>query len=184
MTAPPLHLARAPSESTGAPSESTGAPSESTGAPSELDCIRVVLADPHPLMRRSLRLLLDEEVDMCVVAEAADVPGVLRQVPKQKPDVLVLDLSMSGGSSIKAIARLRLQQPETQIVALTMDDNPVFARGAFAAGALGFVVKELADSELPEAIRGAAAGERYVSPGVAARLAVLGPGSRPALAGP
>jgi two-component system, NarL family, response regulator NreC len=142
---------------------------------SEPACIRVVLADPHPLMRRSLRLLLDEENDMRVVAEAADVPGALRQVSAHKPDVLVLDLSMSGGSSIGAIAKLQVEEPDTEIVALTMDDNPVFARGAFAAGALGFVVKELADAELPEAIRAAGDGERYVSPGVAARLAVLGP---------
>jgi two-component system response regulator NreC len=164
MTASHLHLAPPPSEA--------------ADARSELACIRVVLADPHPLMRRSLRLLLDEEPDMRVVAEAADVPGVLRQVPEQKPDVLVLDLNMSGGSSIRAIARLRAQEPHTEIVALTMDDNPVFARGAFTAGALGFVVKELADSELPEAIRAAGAGEQYVSAAVAARLAVLGPGSR------
>jgi two-component system, NarL family, response regulator NreC len=169
MTAPHLHLAPV----------SPG----SDGAGTQSGCIRVVLADGHPLMRHSLRLLLDEEEDMCVVAEAADVPGVLHQVPAHKPDVLVLDLGMSGGSSIRAIARLRSQVPDTEIVALTMDDNPVFARGAFAAGALGFVVKELADSELPEAIRAAGAGERYVSPGVAARLAILGPGSRSALSG-
>ncbi len=135
--------------------------------------IRVVLADDHALMRRSLRLLLEGEEGVDVIAEAGDLASAVSHVHGHRPHVLVLDLGMSNGSNIEAIGQLRERAPETQIVVLTMQDNPVFAQHAFAAGALGFVAKELADSELPQAIRAAARGEQYVSPRVAPRLDAL-----------
>jgi two-component system, NarL family, response regulator NreC len=141
--------------------------------PSSLS-VRVVLGDDHALMRRSLRLLLDGEKGVAVIAEASELASVVRHVQDDPPDVLVLDLSMPGGSSIEAIGQLRERVPETQIVALTMEDNPVFAQRALAAGALGFVVKELADDELPEAVRAAARGEEYISPRMAPRLDAIG----------
>jgi two-component system response regulator NreC len=135
--------------------------------------IRVLLADDHALMRRSLRLLLDGEKGMEVVAEASDLAAVARHVHAHEPQVLVLDLGMPDGSSIDAISRLRERAAGTQIVVMTMDENPVFAQRAFAAGALGFVAKDLADAELPLAVRAAARGEEFVSPRVAARLDAL-----------
>ena len=135
--------------------------------------IRVLLADDHELMRRSLRLLLDGEEGLEVIAEASDLAAVTRHVRAHDPHVLVLDLNMPDGSSIEAISRLREQAPDTQIVVMTMDENPVFARRAFAAGALGFVAKDLADGELPQAVRAAGRGEEFVSPRVAARLDAL-----------
>jgi two-component system response regulator NreC len=135
--------------------------------------IRVVLADDHSLMRRGLRLLLDGEEGVEVIAEAVDLASVVRQVHGHEPHVLVLDLGMPGGSSIETISKLRERVPNTQIVVLTMDDSPVFAQRALAAGAVGFVLKDLADSDLPQAVRAAAQGEEYVSPRVAARLDAL-----------
>jgi two-component system response regulator NreC len=135
--------------------------------------IRVVLADDHAMMRRSLRLLLDSEEDLEVIAEADDIAGVTHQVQGGEPHVLVLDLGMPGGSSIQAIGRLRERVPDTQIVVTTMEDDPVFAQRALAAGAIGFVSKELADAELPQAVRAAVRGEEFVSPRVAARLDAL-----------
>ncbi len=132
--------------------------------------IDVLLADDHALMRRSLRLLLDDEEGIEVIAEANDLTAVTRGVPAHGPHVLVLDLSMPDGSSIEAIGRLREQAPDTQIVVMTMNENPVFAQRAFAAGAVGFVGKDLADGELPQAVRAAARGEEFVSPRVAGRL--------------
>jgi two-component system, NarL family, response regulator NreC len=90
-----------------------------------------------------------------------------------EPHVLVLDLNMPGGSGIETISRLRERAPDTNIVVVTMEEDPVFAQRAFAAGALGFVAKELADDELLAAIRAAASGEEFVSPRVAARLDAL-----------
>jgi two-component system, NarL family, response regulator NreC len=136
--------------------------------------IRVVLADDHAVVRRSLRLLLDNEDGVEVIAEATDLSTVVRHVHGHKPHVLVLDLWMPGGSSIQTIRRLREQVPDTQVVVLTMEDDPVFARHALDAGAIGFVLKEMADSDLPRAIRHAAAQEQYVSPRLASRLESLG----------
>jgi two-component system response regulator NreC len=132
--------------------------------------IRVVLADSHALMRRSLRLLLDGEDDVEVVGEAKDLASVVRHVEGDRPQVLLLDLSMPGGSSVEAISQLRERVPATQVVALTMEDDPVFAQRAFAAGAVGFVMTERSDAELLQATRSAARGEEYISPQVAARL--------------
>jgi two-component system response regulator NreC len=133
--------------------------------------IRVVLADDHALMRRGLRLLLDHEQD----AEAGDYAAAERAAERLRPQVLVLDRRMPEGSSVDLIRSLRRRVPQTQIVVLTMEQNPGFARSALAAGALGFAVKELADTELAQAVRAAARGEEYVSPCVASRLRLTSP---------
>ena len=135
--------------------------------------IRVVLADDHRLVRRTLRLLLDGEQGVKVVAETGDIRDVVRHVQGQLPHVLVLDLQMPGGSSIEAIRLLRREVPETEIVVLTMEQSPAFAQRALDAGAVGFVLKERADTELAEAVRHAVRGEEYVSPRVAAGLDAL-----------
>ena len=124
-------------------------------------------------MRSSLRQLLDHEQDMEVIAEAGDLESVLRHVQDHRPDVLVLDLGLSGGSGSEAIGELRDRAQATEIVLLTMEDDPAFVQHAFVSGALGFVLKDLADTELPRAIRAAARGEEYISPRVATPLAAL-----------
>jgi two-component system, NarL family, response regulator NreC len=135
--------------------------------------IRVVLADDHDLMRRSLRLLLEGEEGVEVIAETGDLASAVRHVHGHQPHVLVLDLGMPGRSGTATIRELREQAPDTHVVVLTMNDSPIFARRALTAGALGFVLKDCADSELPEAVRTVVRGEQYVSPRVAARLDVL-----------
>jgi two-component system, NarL family, response regulator NreC len=129
-----------------------------------------VLAVPHALMRRSLRVVLDRESDLEVIAEPRDLASVARVVRVVRPRVLVLDLSMSNGSSLDAIRRLSEELPGTAIVVLTMESSRVFARATSAAGAIGFVVEHAAEVELPAAVRRAAAGQRYLSPRVGARL--------------
>ena len=116
----------------------------------ETDAISVVLADDHALMRRSLRLVLDGEATIEVVAEADDLATVERHVHGDQPRVLVLDLGMPDGSGLPAIGNLRRAAPETQIVVITMEDNPGFAQRALAAGASGFVLKDHAEEELAD----------------------------------
>jgi two-component system response regulator NreC len=135
--------------------------------------IRVVLADDHAMMRRSLRMLLDGEQDLNVVGEAGDHASATRQVDVHRPQVLVLDLRMGGASSINTIRSLSERAPHTKIVVLSMEDSPVFAQRALTAGAVGFVAKDLADEELSRAVRAACNGEEYVSPRVASRLDTL-----------
>jgi two-component system response regulator NreC len=135
--------------------------------------IRLVLADDHASVRRSLRLLLGGEPDVAVVAEAADLAAAVRELRGSSPNVLVLDLHMHGAPGIETIRQLRGQAPKTEIVVVTMEPSPVFAQQVLDAGAAAFVLKDRADTELPEAVRAAASGLEYVSPHVAARLEAL-----------
>jgi two-component system response regulator NreC len=133
--------------------------------------ITVVLADDHAVVRKGLRLLIEAEPGLRVLAEAGTVPDALRMAKAHRPSVLVLDLNMPGGSSLETIPVI-LEQPEAPaIVVLTMQNDPSFARQALQAGALGFVLKEAADDELLGAIRLAAEGETYLNPRLGARLA-------------
>ena len=97
--------------------------------------IRIVLADDHQVVRSGLRMLLDGERDFEVVAEAGDVESARRYVRGHRPKVLVLDLNMPGASSLEAIPIIREESPGTQIVVLTMQREPAFAREALGAGA-------------------------------------------------
>jgi DNA-binding NarL/FixJ family response regulator len=132
-----------------------------------------VLADDHLAVRRTLRLLLESEQDVDVIAEAVDLNAMLRHVSRHVPHVLVLDLRLPNGSSIDVIRRLRKQVPETGVVVLTMEESPLFAQRAIDAGAIGYVLKDTADTELVSAMRRAARGEEYVSPRVASGLDAL-----------
>ena len=133
--------------------------------------IRIVLADDHAVVRSGLKLVLDNEPGFEVVAEASDVEGARRYVRGHRPAVLVLDLNMPGGSSLEAIPAIREESPQTQIVVLTMQAEPAFARQALSTGALAYVLKEAADDELVEAVRRAAAGQTYLNPTLGARVA-------------
>ncbi len=133
--------------------------------------IRVVIADDHSIVRRGLRDLLAVETGFEVVAEATDVEGARRYVRGHRPHVLVLDLNMAGESSLRAIPEIRAESPVTQIVVLTMQDEPAYAREALRAGALGYVLKEAADTELVDAVRAAAAGDSYLNPRLGAKVA-------------
>jgi two-component system, NarL family, response regulator NreC len=138
--------------------------------------IRLVLADDHAVVRTGLRLLLDGEEGMEVVAEAGDAESALRAVLGYKPDVLVLDLNMPGElSSLEALPGVAERSPDTRTVVLTMQEDPEFARRALRAGAAAYVLKEAADAELVEAVRRAAAGETYLNPSLGAKLAAAPP---------
>jgi two-component system response regulator NreC len=141
--------------------------------------IRVVLADDHAVVRQGMRRILDADGGFEVVAEAGDLDAVYRYVRGHRPDVLVLDLNMPGGSSIRAIPELREEAPDTQIVVLTMENEPLYARQALSDGARGYVLKDAAETELVTAIREAAAGESYLNPRLAARVAVAPPPGPP-----
>jgi two-component system response regulator NreC len=130
-----------------------------------------VLADDHTIVRHGLQRLLDAEADFEVVAEAGDTEEAVRKVLAYKPTVIVLDLTMPGGSSLAAIPRMINASSGTSIVVLTMEDEPRFARETLRVGALGFVLKEAADTELVEAVRAAAAGVRYLNPQLGALIA-------------
>ncbi len=133
--------------------------------------IRVVIADDHSVVRRGLRQVLEAEDGFEIVAEAGDIDGARRYVRGHHPDVLVLDLNMPEGSSLDAVPDILAQNPDTQIVVLTMQNEPAYARQALGAGVLGYVLKDAADAELVEAVRRAAAGDTYLNPRLGAKVA-------------
>jgi two-component system response regulator NreC len=137
--------------------------------------ITIVIADDHQVVRAGLRLLLDAVDGFQVVAEAGDVPTTEQQIAAHHPRVLVLDLNMPGESSLPAIPRIRESARDTQVVVLTMQNDPSFARDALRAGAIGYVLKQAADTELVQAVRLAAAGRTYLDPELGARLAAEPP---------
>jgi two-component system, NarL family, response regulator NreC len=137
--------------------------------------ITVVLADDHRVVRSGLRVLLESDGRFSVLDEAGDVPGTLVALRECRPQVLVLDLNMGGVSSLDAIPQLRAEMPDTQIVVLTMQENPAFAQAALRAGALGYVLKEAADAELMTAVLAAAEGRTYLNPELGAKLAAQPP---------
>src|SRR5437763_15523701 len=141
--------------------------------------IRVVIADDHSVVRRGLRQLLEAEEDFDIVAEASDVDGARRYVRGHRPDVLVLDLNMPDGNSLDSVPSIRAESPETQIVVLTMQNEPAYARQALSTGVLGYVLKDAADDELVEAVRRAAAGDSYLNPRLGARVAAEPPPGPP-----
>lgn len=133
--------------------------------------ITIVLADDHTVVRRALRVLLEEEPGFEVVAEADDSEAAIRYLRGHRPNVLILDLNMPGRPSLEAIPEMREVAPGTAIVVLTMQKEPAFARQALQLGVLGYVLKEAADDELVQAVRKAAAGETYLQPALGAKLA-------------
>jgi two-component system, NarL family, response regulator NreC len=133
--------------------------------------LTVVIADDHVVVRSGLRLLLDSEPGIAVVAEAGDVAGAVAEVEQHRPDVLVLDLLMPGGPTLPVIARLGETHPDTRVVVLTAQRDPSFAGEAMRLGASGYVPKEAAGRQLLRAIRMAAEGSTYLEPSLGARLA-------------
>jgi two-component system, NarL family, response regulator NreC len=131
------------------------------------------------VVRRGTRLVLEAEDDLEVVAEAANLADAHRYVLGHHPDVLVLDLNLPEGLSLDAIPQIRTDFPDTQIVVMTMQTEPAYARQALTVGALGYVLKEAAESELVEAVRRAAAGDIYLNPRLGARVAAEPPPGPP-----
>ena len=132
--------------------------------------LRIVIADDHQVVRRGLELVLESEADFDVVAVAGDITTALAHVREFAPDVLVLDLNMPGGSVLRTIPTLRAEAPATQIVVLTMEADSGSVRAARRNGALGYVLKEAAESELADAVRRAAAGDTYLTRKLASKM--------------
>jgi len=135
------------------------------------DGLTIVLADDHVVVRSALRMLLESEPGFSVVAEAGTADDAVRYVRGHRPDVLILDLNMPGTPSLEAMPLLAEASPETNVVILTMRNEPAFARKALGAGVRGYVLKEAADAELVQAVKSAAAGDTYLQPALGARLA-------------
>ena len=143
--------------------------------------VTIVLADDHAIVRSGLRLLLDGDERLRVVAEAGDVDGALGRVAALQPGVLLLDLNMPGSrSALGSIPEVAALSAGTAVVVLTMQADVEIARRALRLGARAYVLKEAAGDELVDAVLGAARGETYLSPRLGAALATAARKSTPA----
>ena len=132
--------------------------------------IRVLVVDDHAVVRSGLRRVLDAQKDIDTVGEAANVERAIFEALEHKPDVVLMDVVMPGKSGIEGTPALLKAVPEVKVLVLSMQDDPRYVREAFEAGASGYVLKEAADTDVVEAVRAVAAGERYVHPALGARL--------------
>lgn len=132
--------------------------------------IRVVLADDHIIVRQGLKLLIDSEPDMTVVAEAADGAAAIDRAMSLKPNVVVLDISMPGMNGLLAARTLKKRAPEIAIVTLTRHTDDGYLQELLRSGVSAYVLKQSAARELLHAIRTAATGGQYVDSTLARRL--------------
>ena len=125
--------------------------------------IRVLIADDHTLMRSGLKMLISTQPDLIVVGEAGDFPTARERIAELHPHVVTMDLSMPGGDAVHEIKELARDFPDVRILVLTMHDDSTMLQAVFSAGAIGYLVKSAADTELLTAIRTVAAGRSYIN---------------------
>lgn len=129
--------------------------------------IRLMIADDHAILRSGLKLLVDSQADMVVVAEAAEGKQAIERARETSPDVALIDLSMPHTGGLEAIQKILGHSAGTRIVVLTMYDDPAYLRSALAAGASGYVLKRSVDGDLLSAIRAVHRGGIFVDPSLA-----------------
>lgn len=133
--------------------------------------IRVILADDHETVRHGLKLLINRQSDMEVIAEAGDGRVAVERAAALKPHVVVVDVSMPDMNGLAATRAIRETAPATAVVALTRYGDDAYVQELLNAGALGYVLKQSPSAELVDAVRAAAAGRRYLDRSLAARVA-------------
>ena len=132
--------------------------------------IRVLLADPHALFRRGVRLVLEEEADIVVVGETGDGQEAVDCIVELVPDVVLIDTRLPGVSGLEAVRRVRATAPSVRFAMLTVSESDDDLFAAVRAGAIGYLLKEVSIEELPDAVRAVARGHSLVSPTMATRL--------------
>ena len=126
--------------------------------------MRIVIADDHGIVRSGIRLLLERQPDLEVVAEAADGVDARDTVIREQPDLAILDVKMPGLTGLQATREIKAQAPGVSILILSMHDDERYLLEALKAGASGYVLKSQADTDLLDAIRSVERGEPFISP--------------------
>jgi DNA-binding NarL/FixJ family response regulator len=132
--------------------------------------LQVLLADDHEMLLEGLRVLINSQPDMRVIAEASSGTMAVDKAKQCQPDVVVMDISMPDGNGLKATQILKQVLPQTRILVLTRHDEPVYMRQLLQAGVHGYMVKRAAANSLVSAIRTVAGGGVYVDPSLADRV--------------
>ncbi len=132
--------------------------------------LRILLADDHVTVRHGLKLLVDGQADMKVIAEASDGASAVQKTLEVKPDVVVMDISMPGMNGLVATRTLRKAMPKIAIVTLTRHGDDAYLQELLRAGVSAYVLKQSAPAELLQAIRAAAAGGQYLDSTLTSRV--------------
>jgi two-component system response regulator NreC len=133
--------------------------------------IRILLADDHAIIRRGLRLILQEQPDFEVVGEAGDGKEAVNLTESLTPDVVVLDISMPGMNGIEAARQISSKQPQTALIVLSMHSDEAYVLRALKAGVRGYLLKESPESDFIQAIHCVKEGKAFFSPAVSRLLA-------------
>jgi two-component system, NarL family, response regulator NreC len=126
--------------------------------------IRILLADDHSVVRQGFRLILNQELDMEVVAEANDGAEAVRLTQELRPNVVIMDIAMPRVNGVEATRRIVENHPESKVIVLSMHKDAVYVRETLRAGAKGYLLKESIDHDLLRAIRAVAQGGGFLSP--------------------
>jgi len=144
--------------------------SKRTAVPPRKNKARVLLVDDHPILRKGLAELINQEPDLTVCGEAEEAPKAFELVGTLTPDVAVVDVSLRGGNGLELIKNIKARFPDLPLLVLSMHDETLYAERALRAGSLGYIMKEEAIEKVLTAIRQVLAGEMFLSDRMKARL--------------
>jgi len=127
----------------------------------------VFLVDDHPIVRQGLTLLINQEADLAVCGEAQEMQSALPAIQSAKPDIIIVDISLSGPDGLELLKNIRIISPRLPVLILSMHDESIYAERALRAGANGYIMKQEATENVLVALRRILSGEIYVSEKIA-----------------
>jgi len=131
---------------------------------------RIVIAEDHTILREGLKALLSAKADFSIVGEAEDGRDAIRCVGQERPDLILMDLSMPKMNGLEAIREIKKQNPDTKVIVLTVHKTEEYILASLRAGADGYVLKDATHSELEMAINNVLKGKRFLSPGISEKV--------------
>jgi DNA-binding NarL/FixJ family response regulator len=131
---------------------------------------RVIIVDDHPMVRRGLRDLLADETDLQIIGECSSFSETLDLVEKKKPDLILIDISLEGGSGLELIKQIRARHPDVKMLVISMHEEELFAERALHAGAMGYLNKKEMSDDIVAAIRQVLSDKIYLSEQMTERM--------------
>src|SRR5438445_8734208 len=131
---------------------------------------KIFVVDDHPIVRQGLAKLLSDEADLVVCGEAENAREGLQAIVKLKPDLAIVDISLSGKTGLELIKDIRVQYPQLPVLVMSMHDEQIYAERALRAGARGYIMKQEGGKILVQAIRQVLSGQVYASQKIAATI--------------
>jgi len=145
---------------------------------------KILLVDDHPLVREWLANLINEQPDLRICGEASNAPQAFQKIGVEKPDIVIVDISLEGGSGIDLIKNIKATHPDVAMIVLSMHDESLYAERALRAGARGYIMKREATKKILQAIRAVLDGKLYISDKISDAMAEKFVEGRPAAASP